>query len=216
MSLTWNEFRSAHKGVAKSELSKLWKSYKAGEYNFPSKEESEATVEETIVEEPDSVEEVPVEEVSVEENATPIADLCQEYNRLIRKMVLLGIRLTPELKQAGEDRLSEIAKLTIPEGYSCTPTDSWKIWFGPSERTLLVNTTNLMGFEITRSWWKKYYQTTIYVDRETVNNYVYVDSEIQRMIRRKRFLPRSPVVGRECKLPIDYKDIQIRGGQGVN
>jgi hypothetical protein len=211
MSLTWNEFRSAHKGIAKSELSKLWESYKAGEYNFPSKEESKATVEETIVEEPDSVEEVPVEE-----NATPIADLCGEYNRLIRKMVLLGIRLTPELKQAGEDRLSEIAKLTIPEGYSCTPTDSWKIWFGPSERTLLVNTTNLMGFEITRSWWKKYYQTTIYVDRETVNNYVYVDSEIQRMIRRKRFLPRSPVVGRECKLPIDYKDIQIRGGQGVN
>lgn len=211
MSLTWNEFRTAHKGIAKSELSKLWKSYKAGEYNFPAEAEQETPVEETIVEEPVSVEEAPVEE-----DATPIADLCAEYNRLIRRMELLGIRLTEELKKAGEDRLSEIAKLTIPQGYSCTPTDSWKIWFGPSERTLLVNTTNLMGFEITRSWWKKHYQTTIYVDRETVGNYVHVDSEVQRMIRKKRFLPRSPVVGRECKLPIDYKDIQIRGGQGMN
>ncbi len=211
MSLTWNEFRTAHKGTAKSELSKLWKAYKAGEYTFPAEAESETPVEETVAEEPVSVEEAPVEE-----QETPIADLCAEYNRLIRRMELLGIRLTEELKKAGEDRLSEIAKLTIPQEYSCTPTDSWKIWFGPSERTLLVNTTNLMGFEITRSWWKKYYQTTVYVDRETVGNYVHVDSEIQRMIRRKRFLPRSPVVGRECKLPIDYKDIQIRGGQGMN
>ena len=210
MSLTWNEFRSAHKGIAKSEISKLWKPYKAGEYEFPAKEEPETKVTEVVAEESTSVEETPVEK------ETPIADLCTEYLKLMRRMELLGPRLTPEVEKAGNDRLAEIAKLTIPEGYSCTPTDSWKIWFGPSERTLLVNTTNLMGFEITRSWWKKYYQTTIYVDRETVNNYVHVDSEIQRMIRRKRFLPRPPVVGKECKLPIDYKDIQIRGGQGIN
>lgn len=210
MSLTWNEFRSAHKGVAKSEISKLWKSYKDGEYEFPAKEEPETTVTEVVAEEPTSVEETSVKK------ETPIADLCAEYIRLMRRMELLGPRLTDEVEKAGNDRLAEIAKLTIPEGYSCTPTDSWKIWFGPTERTLLVNTTNLMGFEITRSWWKKYYQTTIYVDRETVNNYVHVDSEIQRMIRRKRFLPRPPVVGKECKLPIDYKDIQIRGGQGTN
>ena len=210
MSLTWNEFRSAHKGIAKSEISKLWKSYKAGEYEFPAKEEPETTVEEIVAEEPTSVEETPVKK------ETPIADLCDEYIRLMRRMEMLGPRLTDEVEKAGNDRLAEIAKLTIPKDYSCTPTDSWKIWFGPTERTLLVNTTNLMGFEITRSWWKKYYQTTIYVDRETVNNYVHVDSEIQRMIRRKRFLPRPPVVGKECKLPIDYKDIQIRGGQGIN
>ena len=30
-----------------------------------------------------------------------------------------------------------------------------------------------------------------------------------------RFLPRSPVVGKECMLPQGVKDIQIRGGQGL-
>jgi len=33
-SMTWNEFRSQHKGVPQSEISELWKEYKAGNYNI--------------------------------------------------------------------------------------------------------------------------------------------------------------------------------------
>ena len=76
MSLTWNEFRSAHKGIAKSEISKLWKSYKAGEYEFPAKEEPETTVEEIVTEEPTSVEETPVKK---ETYAMSISDSCAEW-----------------------------------------------------------------------------------------------------------------------------------------
>ena len=100
MSLTWNEFRSAHKGVAKSEISKLWKSYKAGEYEFPAKEEPETTVTEVAVEEPTSVEETPVKK------ETPIADLCAEYIRLMRRMEMLGPRLTDEVRKGRKRQTS--------------------------------------------------------------------------------------------------------------
>ena len=32
--MNWNEFRKAHKGLSKTEMSDLWKKYKAGEYEY--------------------------------------------------------------------------------------------------------------------------------------------------------------------------------------
>lgn len=211
--LSYNEFRSAHKGTAKAELSDLWKKYKAGEYDLPSTEPATEPITPTEVE-------VVVEERTAapetKSELEQIGELCKEYTRLQRKMELLGPRLDAEAKKAGLSKLKEIAKETIPAGYTCTPTDSWKIWFGPTSKSLLINTTNQMAFQVTREWWQKNYQNTIYVDRELLDNNNLIDIEIKRYFRMGRFLPRSPVVGKECQLPQGVKDIQIRGGQGTN
>ena len=42
----WNEFRKLHSGTSKEEISKLWKDYKAGEYEIPTQEEVVEAVEE--------------------------------------------------------------------------------------------------------------------------------------------------------------------------
>ena len=40
--LTYNEFRSAHKGTPQKEISQLWKQYKSGDYSFPKTEAPKA------------------------------------------------------------------------------------------------------------------------------------------------------------------------------
>ena len=212
--LSYNQFRSLHKGTPQKEISSLWVNYKDGKYHLPTDEPTVTPEETPEVLEVEVVEEKP--EIEEKTSLVNIGDLCEEYMRLQRKMKLLGPRLTQEDIELGLDKLEEIAKQTIPEGYSCTPTDSWKIWFGPTSKSLLINTTNPMAFEVTREWWQVHYQNTIYVDRELLNNNDLIDSEIRRYYKMGRFLPRTPVVGTECKLPQGVKDIQIRGGQGTN
>ena len=212
--LSYNQFRSLHKGTPQKEISSLWVKYKDGKYHLPTDEPTVTPEETPEVLEVEVVEEKP--EIEEKTSLVNIGDLCKEYMRLQRKMKLLGPRLTQEDIELGLDKLEEIARQTIPEGYSCTPTDSWKIWFGPTSKSLLINTTNPMAFEVTREWWQIHYQNTIYVDRELLNNNDLIDSEIRRYYKMGRFLPRTPVVGTECKLPQGVKDIQIRGGQGIN
>jgi len=59
--LTYNQFRSAHKGTPRKEISNLWNLYKEGEYTFPLEEETQpqAEVPETTVETVAPIEEVP-------------------------------------------------------------------------------------------------------------------------------------------------------------
>lgn len=221
--VTYNQFRSLHKGTPQAKISKLWKKYKDGKYELPAVEGQDfVTINEgelyIVPPEPPAAEEVveapkPKAEETEEEN---VGKLCTEYMRLQKKLKLLGPRLSEQDRQVGLDRLQEIATKTIPKEYTCTPTDSWKIWFGPTSKSLLINTTNQMAFEITREWWQIHYQNTIYVDRELLKNNDLIDMEIRRYFRLGRFLPRTPVVGVECKLPQGVKDIQMRGGQGTN
>ena len=70
----------------------------------------------------------------------------------------------------------------------------------------------MMGFRVTREWWQKNYQTTIYVDRELLPNNDIMKIEAQKLAR-SGLHPRTPVIGVECKLPQGVKDIQMRGGQ---
>ena len=64
--LTYNQFRSAHKGTPRQEISNLWSLYKEGEYSFPAEEPSEIpekeVIEEATVSESDVKEEPPKEE----------------------------------------------------------------------------------------------------------------------------------------------------------
>ena len=225
--VTYNQFRGLHKGTPQKKVSKLWKKYKDGKYKLPAVEEPTEVVEE-VVEEPAKEEPKPKtrKEIKKEKKLEKaqkdkdqllvIGELCDEYTKLQKKMKLYAPRLSDEEKQKVQDRLSDIAKETIPKAYTCSPTDSWKIWFGPTSKSLLINTTNAMAFQITREWWQKNYQNTIYVDRELLQSNELMDLEIMRYFRMGRFLPRTPVVGKECMLPQGVKDIQMRGGQGTN
>tara|TARA_B110000495_G_C22808032_1_gene471803 strand:+ start:94 stop:318 length:225 start_codon:yes stop_codon:yes gene_type:complete len=70
-----------------------------------------------------------------------------------------------------------------------------------------------MGFRVTRQWWQENYQTTVYVDRELLSSNDLIVSESTRLLKLGKFVPRTPLVGIECKLPQEFKDIQMRGGQ---
>jgi hypothetical protein len=206
--LTYNQFRSAHKGTPRKEISNLWNLYKEGEYTFPPEEETQPQepITETPVETVASIEKVPEKSASMDE-------LCKEFDHLRTKMSKFTFRFSKEAKEAGRKRMMEIAKLTIPKNYTCSPTDSWKIWFGPTSICLLINTTNMMGFRVTREWWQKNYQTTLYVDRELLPNNDLMVTEANKLARSGQYVPRTPLVGIECKLPQGVKDIQMRGGQ---
>lgn len=217
--IKYNDFRNSHKGKSQKEISLLWAKYKAGEYEVPSFEPTEKV--EIIL--PDPEPEAPKKVKTKKEKKTKpevktenIGDLCKEYMAVQKKLKLIEPRLSEQDLLLAHQQLEELANKTIPKEYKCTPTDSWKIWLGPTSRSLLINTTNPMAFEVTREWWQKHYQNTIYVDRELLNNNDLIDIEIRRYHRLGRFLPRTPVVGKECKLPQGVKDIQIRGGQGIN
>ena len=217
--LTYNQFRSAHKGTPKKELSKLWSEYKEGTYSFPAQEEPE--IQEQSVDETPVEEETPVTELSTEEEihsqmkiAEPsLNDLCKEYDKLRLRMEKFAFKFVGDAKEKGEARLKELAEMTRPKNYECSPTDSWKIWFGPTSLCLLINTTKMLGFRVTRGWWQKNYQTTIYVDRELLPNNDIIKREVTKLANSGRYVPRTPVVGVECKLPRGVKDIKLRGGQ---
>jgi len=91
---------------------------------------------------------------------------CNEYERYRRELDRFSFKYNEEETKKVLKRMTEYANDTIPEGYNCKPNDSWKIWFGPSEKSLLINTTRRVAFKVDRGWWQKHYQTTIYVDRE--------------------------------------------------
>lgn len=218
--VTYNQFRGLHKGTPQKKVSKLWKKYKDGKYKLPAPEEP--TVEE-VVEEPaieEVVEEVieePVKEVpkkskkAKKSEPTPM-DKCNEYERYRRELDRFSFKYNEEETKKVLKRMTEYANDTIPEGYTCEPTDSWKIWFGPSEKCLLINTTRRVAFKVDRGWWQKHYQTTIYVDRELLKSNDLMDNIAKQYSMLKRYVPRTPVVDKECKLPRGVKDIRMRGG----
>jgi len=227
--LTWNEFRKLHKGTPQSEVSELWNKYKDGTYSFPvegpsSEEIIESNTSSEVEEEPsiEATGEVKEDEELTEENSITedseigkpeILQLCKDYEKALRKLELWKNTFTEEQVMEIYDRLEVMASKTKPEGYICSPTDSWKLWLGPTSECLLINTTRGVAFTVSRNWWRKYYQSTIYVDRELLNDSKVIDNEIKRHARDNNYVPRSPVVGVECKLPQGVKDIQLRGGQ---
>jgi len=217
--LTYNQFRSAHKGTTKPELSSLWTQYKEGEYIFPVEETPEPEHEEEVTETVDSPEDVVEEVIEAPKTETrqhkvlDVNEACKEFDRIRTHMKTFAWKYKGDVLEEGRLRMVELAKQTLPKNYSCTPTDSWKIWFGPTAICLLINTTNLMGFRVTRQWWQENYQTTIYVDRELLSSNDLIFSESTRLLSLGKFVPRTPLVGIECKLPQGVKDIQMRGGQ---
>jgi hypothetical protein len=222
--LTWNQFRSLHKGTPKNELSELWSKYKEGTYSFP----VEDTSPEEVIGELDSpaeVVEAESSEATIEDTSEEITEIAEspwealkkisrECEYITRQLTDLAHKYSEEELRTMNLRLMEISELTMPRGYVCTPTDSWKLWFGPTQFCLLLNTTRQVAFGISRGWWRAHYQNTVYVDREVLNNNEFILAQVEGLKRRNRYTPRPPIVGLECKLPQGVKDIQLRGGQG--
>jgi len=207
--VTYNQFRSLHKGTPQKEISDLWARYKDGLYTLADQVE-EPVVEEPVVEEP-VVEEPVVEEPVVQTGPSPL-EKCNEYERYRRELRRFPHKYSEEETKKIQTRMRQYANETRPEGYTCEPTDSWKIWFGPTRECLLINTTRQLAFKVDRDWWKDNYQTTIYVDRELLDDPTHIETEKMRYARRGQYLPRTPIVGVECKLPQTVKDIKMRGG----
>lgn len=224
--VTYNQFRGLHKGTPQKKVSKLWKKYKDGKYKLPAKESDELSAEEEIhsqmkisdmvmEENPGLLEPeptTPVETTKVPSTELSMLEKCAEYDRLSNTLSRFSFKFNEVETKKVLDRVAELASDTRPEGYVCEPTDSWKLWLGPTENCLLINTTRGVAFRVTRGWWQKHYQTTIYVDRELLNNTQLIDDTAKAFALTGRYLPRSPVVGVECKLPQTVKDIQMRGG----
>jgi len=238
--VTYNQFRGLHKGTPQKELSKLWKKYKDGKYNLPQAEQPkpEITVPVGVVEvnikpgEDESYgtedDEVIIRKLGTDKVAKPPVEVnepkpavnkgpsrlekCNEYERYRKELRRFPYKYNEEETKKIRARMQQYADDTRPEGYFCEPTDSWKIWFGPTRECLLINTTRQLAFKVDRDWWKDHYQTTIYVDRELLDDPTHIETEKMRYARKGQYLPRTPIVGVECKLPKSVKDIKMRGG----
>lgn len=218
---SYNEFRNLHKGTPQKEISKLWKQYKEGSYELPSSSEEhsfEPTEEVQIATEPTISKEnndvvITVPKTPEQKKELTKLDKCHEFERFRKELEKFPMRYNETETDKILQKMKQFAKDTIPESYICEPTDSWKAWFGPTQDCLLINTTRQVAFKADRGWWKIHYQNTIYVDRELLNDNTLMELERMRYARKGAYIPRTPIVGVECKLPRSVKEIRIRGGQ---
>lgn len=208
--VSYKEFRKLHKGRKQKEISELWAAYKEGEYTFQTEESTEETVSETPVEEKEDVTEEQVEEVQEE----PEEDPCVVFNRATRRYARWSRNWSEEEKAKAKAMLVDLARKTIVEGYTCTPTDSWKLWEGPTTESLLINYTRNVAFIIDRAWWQATYSGAVhYVDRSLLANNSLIDIEKNKYRIRKRLINRYPLEGVEIKLPRSRDEYQRRSGR---
>ena len=189
--VSYNEFRKLHKGTPKKEMSELWKQYKNGEYELPVEE---ATVEETVVEEQ-------VEE-QVGEQEDPMVLFGQLFNDVFNNAAL-----TDSEKAVKKGQLAKLAKETGYPGYTCDPTDGWKLWLGPTKAAVLCNESKRVAFACNRSYWQAFYHgaSLCYVETCTESETVHRMADNYR--KQGRFVERVPVPGIEIMLPASKLEI---------
>ena len=209
--MTWNKFRSLHKGVSTNKLSQMWTDYKAGAYKIP---EDTKSVEEEVVEEKAAKMEaavVAVKEAATASNEDEVVEMLQEYSRITNRLTRFGESMKREERDKLVTRVTEIAKLTAPDNYKCSPTDGWKLWAGPTSQCVLVNETRKMAFACSRGWWNKTWQGAKYVAYETVGEQAVIDGIRNGYIKSKKFVRRAPLEGVEIMLPRTARDTMLRG-----
>ena len=217
--LSYNQFRAALKGTPQKEISSAWKLYKDGSYHLPSEEtpvveEVKETPKKATAKKAAPKKEKPKKKASKKANKEQDKlSLCNVFVSATEELAKKPWKFSEDEKKEVAKRLKQIAESTLPAGYSCTPTDAWKLWLGPTSECLLINTTNQMAFKITRTWWQREYNNTIYVDRELLKDNKLIELEKMRYARMGKYVPRNPVPGLECKLPQGVKDITVNGGQ---
>jgi hypothetical protein len=190
--VSYNEFRKLHKGTPKKEMSELWKQYKNDEYELP-------------VEEATTVEEQ-VEETVVEEQAEEKEDLMVLFGQLFND-VFNNAALTDSEKAVKKGQLAKLAKETGYPGYTCDPTDGWKLWLGPTKAAVLCNESKRVAFACNRSYWQAFYHgaSLCYVETCTESETVHRMADNYR--KQGRFVERVPVPGIEIMLPASKLEI---------
>ena len=226
--LSYNQFRAALKGTPQKEISSAWKLYKEGAYHFPSEEApvvespapKKAAPKKAAPKKVAPKKAAPKKEKPKKKKASKKTDkekdklsLCNLFLTATEELARKPWLFSEDEKKEVSKRLEQIAESTLPAGYTCSPSDSWKLWFGPTSECLLINTTNQMAFKITRTWWQREYNNTIYVDRELLKDNKLIELEKMRYARMGKYVPRNPIPGLECKLPQGVKDITVHGGQ---
>tara|TARA_B100000941_G_C28498614_1_gene552557 strand:+ start:1354 stop:2022 length:669 start_codon:yes stop_codon:yes gene_type:complete len=203
--LTYNEFRSLHKGTPQGELSELWKKYKAGEYEPDADKDGihdsvddEITVEETV----ETTEEV--EEVEEEPEKTPEEIYKENLQTFVDSYTMLqkhSHRLSESDKLILRKRLLSAAKATRPLNYDCKPEDGWQLWVGPTPDALIVNERNQIAFCISRAWWMKNYQGSFLVQDMVLDDPNRVGVLREGFRKKGRLVLRNPIPGIEIMLP---------------
>lgn len=209
--LTWQKFRSLHTGINKDVKSALWNSYKKKEVNTYLELMDEMSLD--IPEEVNpylGLDKPETESVS-EPETEPKPNIYIEYAKLLHKLDRFRISMTPKEVRKVENRLSEIAKETRPDNYTCTPTDGWQIWFGPTQQCLLINTSHHLAFICSRSWWQKRYLNAMYVQRELVNEEKQIASLRASYEIRNKLVKRAPLPDVEIMLPTTPAEYTMRG-----
>jgi len=208
--LSYNEFRSLHKGTPQGQTSELWKKYKAGEYQPDADNDGiHDSVDDDV-----SISTEVVEEVVDKENPELLSDKETEKTaEEVYKENLLNFanayrllqnsrhRLTPEQIQTLEIRLVNCAKATRPSNFHAKPEDGWQLWVGPHPDALIVNERNQIAFCITRTWWAKNYQGSFLVQDMILDEPGRL-ATIRNGFRKKgKLVLRNPIPGIEIKLP---------------
>tara|TARA_A200000159_G_scaffold134547_1_gene133175 strand:+ start:606 stop:1310 length:705 start_codon:yes stop_codon:yes gene_type:complete len=215
--LSYNEFRSLHKGTPQGEMSELWKKYKAGEYqpdadndgihdsvdddvSLSTEEEFAAKnkVAELVEEEnPDLLEDEVPEKTPEQIYQENLLNFANAY-RLLQNS---RHRLTEEQIQILEVRLINCAKATRPSNFHAKPEDGWQLWVGPHPEALIVNERNQIAFCITRAWWAKNYQGSFLVQDMILDEPSRLASIRDKFRKKGKLVLRNPIPGIEIKLP---------------
>ena len=173
-------------------MSELWKQYKNEEYELP-------------VEEATTVEEQ-VEETAAEEQVEEKEDLMVLFGQLFND-VFNNAALTDSEKAVKKGQLAKLAKETGYPGYTCDPTDGWKLWLGPTKAAVLCNESKRVAFACNRSYWQAFYHgaSLCYVETCTESETVHRMADNYR--KQGRFVERVPVPGIEIMLPASKLEI---------
>ena len=204
--MTWNKFRSLHKGASVNKLSALWTDYKVGQDEIPDNAKS---IVEEVVEENTAKMEAAVVAVKEEPKANQEGtqeEYLAEYKRISNRMLRFARSMSEETRALGNAKLKELAELTSPVGYTCTPTDGWKCWTGPSSVTLIVNENQRVAFLTSRDWWNSNYQGAFYVTYETVGEVGTIDRLADQFKKQRKLVGRPPLAGIEIMLPKSLRE----------
>jgi len=205
--VTWNEFRALHKGVSVNKSSQLWTDYKVGQYKLPNVK----SVTEEVAEEKAEKMEAAVVAVREAPKVPEEAALISEFHNLTNRITRFGKSMSEEKIEEIKARISELAKLTAPTNYSCTQTDGWKLWTGPTQACVLANESKRVAFACTRGWWNATWQGAKYVSYETVAEENTLNAIAKGFINRRAFVKRPPLEGIEIMLPRTARDMMLRG-----
>jgi len=215
--VTWNEFRSLHKGQARDEIKVLWAQYKEGQYEI---ETENNEVPDELTTEEEFAAKNKVAELVNEEHPTLLTgeeveevkeiDHRKEFLKLFNELYILN--KTGEIPKSLHQQLMTHALATRPKQYQCGTGDGWTLYLGETNKALLVNETRQTAFAITRKYFHRFYQGAALIDTQLFSDDGGVERLKLRFKRLGKLVSRYPVPGVEIRVPSSKLDIPLPSG----